>query len=215
MRKKVALFDFDGTIAETVRAGVAVFNELAREQGFLEITPANIPMLQEKGAQQVARELGIPRLKIPMVVRRLRKGLKEQIPTVAPVEGMKPLLLALKNSGCELGIITSNSRGNVLAFLKNNKLEIFDYIRAGSGVFYKANGIRRIIKRHGLENRQTIYIGDEIRDVLAAKKNMMTIVAVTWGANSRKGLEDANADFVVDTMNELSVILSDFSEINL
>ena len=135
MHKKVALFDFDGTIAASVKVGVAVFNEMAREYGFSEITPENIPALREKGARQVARELGIPRLKIPMVVRRLRKGLKKRIATVKPVAGIKPILFALKKNGCELGIVTSNSKANVLTFLKKNKLEIFDYIRAGTRNF--------------------------------------------------------------------------------
>jgi phosphoglycolate phosphatase-like HAD superfamily hydrolase len=214
MRKKVALFDFDGTIAASVKVGVAVFNEMAREYGFSEITPENIPALRAKSARQVARELGIPRLKIPMVVRRLRKGLKKRIATVKPVAGIKPILFALKRNGCELGIVTSNSKANVLTFLKKNKLEIFDYIRAGRGIFYKATAIRRTIARNHLESHETIYVGDEIRDVIAARKNKITAIAVTWGTNSRKGLEKENADFVVDTADELATILSDFCEIN-
>ena len=215
MRKKVALFDFDGTIASSMYIGVAIFNKMAREHGFSEITPEKIPALREKGARQVARELGIPRLKIPMVVRRLRKGLKARIATVPPVAGIKPILVALKKNGCELGIVTSNSKVNVRAFLRKNKLEIFDYIRAGSGVFYKAGAIRRTVARHRLKGHETIYIGDEIRDVIAARKNNMTVIAVTWGTNSRKGLERENADFIVDTADELAAILADFCEMNV
>jgi len=214
MRKKVALFDFDGTIAASVQAGVSVFNEMARKHGFLEITPEKIPALREKGARQAARELRIPRLKIPMVVRRLRKGVKNQISMIAPVEGVKPILVALKKNGCELGIVTSNSKANVRAFLRNNKLEIFDYINAGSGIFYKAAAIGKTVARHRLKGHEIIFVGDEIRDVIAARKNKMTIVAVTWGANSRKGLEKENADFIVDTVEELAAILMDFCEMS-
>lgn len=215
MRKKVALFDFDGTIAASVGVGVTIFNKMAREHGFLEITPEKISALREKGARQAARELEIPRLKIPMVVRRLRKGLKMHIATVALVAGIKPILIALKKNGCELGIVTSNSKVNVRAFLKKNKLEIFDYIRAGSGVFYKAGAIRRTVARHRLKGYETIYVGDEIRDVIAARKNKMTVIAVTWGTNSRKGLEGENADFVVDTADELAALLMDFCEMKI
>jgi phosphoglycolate phosphatase len=215
MRKKVALFDFDGTIAASIHTGVEIFNEMAREQGFLEITPEKIPALREKGAREAARELGIPHLKIPMVVRRLRKGLKTHIATVAPVAGIKPILVALKKNGCELGIVTSNSKANVRAFLRNNKLEIFDYIRTSSGIFYKAAAIRRTVARHRLTSHEIIFVGDEIRDVIAARKNKMTVVAVTWGANSKKGLEKENADFIVDTAEELAAILLDFCEMNI
>ena len=214
MRKKVALFDFDGTIAASIHVGVSVFNEIARENGFLEITPERIPALRERGVRQAARELGIPHLKVPMVVRRLRKGFKARIHEVAPVAGIKSILATLKKNGCELGIVTSNSRANVRAFLKNNKLEIFDYIRASSGIFYKAAAIRKTVARHNLTNHEMIFVGDEIRDVIAAKKNKMAAVAVTWGTNSRKGLEKENADFIVDTAEELSAILMDFCEMN-
>ena len=214
MHKKLALFDFDGTIAASVGVGVSIFNKMAREHGFSEITPEKVPMLRESGARQVARELGIPHMKIPMVVRRLRKELKEHINTVPPVAGIKPILIALKKNGCELGIVTSNSKANVKAFLKKNKLEFFDYIRAGSGVFYKASAIRKTIAHHRLDGHEPIFIGDEIRDVIAAKKNNMTVIAVTWGTNSRSGLEKENADFIVDTIEELGTILLDFCEVN-
>ncbi len=212
MRKKVVLFDFDGTIAATVQAGIDVFNEMAREQGFSEVTPDNIPMLREKGVRQAAQELGIPRLKIPMVVSRLRKGVQSRIAAIAPMPGMKQILLALKKSGCELGIVTSNSKRNVLAFLKNNQLEIFDYINAGSGVFYKARAIRHTVESNGLEDHEIIFVGDEIRDVVAARKNKITVIAVAWETNSKKGLEEAGADFVAGTPEELAALLADFSE---
>lgn len=215
MRKKVALFDFDGTIAESVQAGVDAFNVMAREFGFVEITPENISILREKSARQAAQELGIPRLKIPMVVSRLRKGVKERIATIAPMPGMKSIVLALKKSGCELGIVTSNSKRNVLAFLKNNHMEIFDYIHAGSGIFYKARAIKNTILNNNLEDHEIIFIGDEIRDVVAARKNNIPVIGVTWGTNSRKGLEEANADFVVDAPEELAALLADFAEMKI
>lgn len=214
MRKKLVLFDFDGTIAASVRAGVTIYNKIAREYGFLEITPENIPALREKGARQVAKELCVPKLKIPMIATRLHKGLKLRIAKVKPVPGMKAVLLSLKKRGCELGIVTSNSKTNVRVFLKKNKLEIFDYIRAGVKTFHKASAIRKTVSHYHLKDREMIFVGDEIRDVLAAKKNKMTVIGVTWGINSRKGLEKENADFVVDTADELAAILSDFCEMN-
>lgn len=214
MPKKLVLFDFDGTIAASVRAGVTIYNKIAREYGFSEITADKIPALREKGARQVAKELGIPKLKIPMIASRLRKGLKLRIAKVKPMPGVKSILLSLKKRGCELGIVTSNSKTNVRTFLKKNKLEIFDYIHAGTKIFHKATAIKKTVSHYHLKDREMIFVGDEIRDVIAARKNKMTVIAVTWGTNSRKGLERENADFVVDAPDELAAILSDFCEMN-
>ncbi|HVO28814.1 MAG TPA: HAD hydrolase-like protein, partial [Candidatus Paceibacterota bacterium] len=50
---------------------------------------------------------------------------------------------------------------------------------------------------------ETAFVGDEIRDVEAAKKNKLAAVGVTWGVNSREGLAGARPDAIVDTAGEL------------
>jgi phosphoglycolate phosphatase len=211
MHKKVVLFDFDGTIAATVDAGIIIFNQLAQKYGFGEITPENIPDLRGKGVRYLIKELHVPRLRVPMIVNRLRKGVKSQIAAVGMIADIKPILVKLKENGCEIGIVTSNIEENVLAFLENNDLELFDHVHAGSGIFYKAGAIRKTIKRNNLKGCDIIFVGDEIRDVVAAKRNKLRTIGVTWGLNSRKGLEEAGADFVVDNIEELSKILTAFS----
>ena len=210
---KVVLFDFDGTIAATIEAGVEIFNTIAREHGFVEITKENIPALRAKGAREAAHELHIPSLMLPIVVNKIRNGIKSRIPELAIVSGIKEAIVSLKKNGWELGIVTSNSKENILAFLKHNDFEIFDYINAGSSIFYKASAIRKIISENNLSDRKIVFVGDEIRDVIAAKKNNITAIGVTWGINSRAGFEKENADFIVDTVEELTKILSDFCEV--
>jgi len=206
--KKVILFDFDGTIAPTIAVGVSVFNELAREHGFLEITPKNAVDLRKKGPWQVMQALHIPKMKVPLVVARLRKGVQLKIGALAVGEDMRKVLLTLKQKGYGLGIVTSSSKANVLEFLKKNQLEIFDYIEAGSGLFFKARAIKKVIARHHLQKTDIAFVGDEIRDVAAARKNNITAVAVVWGANSREGLASEHPDFIADTPPALATILS-------
>ena len=207
VKQKVILFDFDGTIADTVRAGVGIFNKLAGRYGFLEITPENEDGLREKGPREVMKELSISRFRAPFILRRLRKGLREKIPTLKTVHDMRIVLVALKKRGHILGIVTSNSKENVLEFLKNNRLEFFDHIQAGAGLFRKSYAIKKTMVRNGLKKSEVVFVGDEIRDVKAAQKRDIKVVAVTWGTNSRKGLERANPDFIVDNARELLEVL--------
>lgn len=205
---RAILFDFDGTIADTVEVGVAAFNELARRYSFSEITPQNANMLREKGPRAAMKELSIPLLKVPLVVRTLRKGVRSIIPTLQVTDGMKDVVANLKERGYRLGIVTSNSEDNVRAFLENNGMDqFFDFIRAGVGVFSKSLAIKRTIVREGLERTGTVFIGDEIRDIEAAKKNKLKVIGVTWGINSREGLAVAQPDYIVDTAVELVALL--------
>jgi phosphoglycolate phosphatase len=203
---KTILFDFDGTIAATVQEGVAIFNGLAQKYGFLEITPENAEALRAKGPRAVMKELGIPMLKVPTVVRSLRNGIRNVIPGVQCVDGVRVAILALREGGYRLGIVTSNSIENVRRFLKNNDMEFFDYLQAGAGVFSKASSIKKLMAHEGLKKDETVFVGDEIRDVEASRKNGMKVVAVTWGINSREGLAAAKPNFIVDTAEELTAL---------
>jgi len=200
---KTILFDFDGTLADTVETGVAAFNELAQKYGFSEITPENAESLRAKGPRGAMKALDVPMFRLPTVLRSLRRGVRDVLPSLDFTEGMRAALLELKAKGYQLGIVTSNSADNVRLFLENNKMEIFDFIQAGTGIFNKASKIRKLASREGLKNEETVFVGDEIRDIEAAQKNGMSVVAVTWGLNSREGLSAAQPDLIVDTAKEL------------
>jgi phosphoglycolate phosphatase-like HAD superfamily hydrolase len=206
--KKAIFFDFDGTIADTAETGVSIFNAMAREYGFFEITEANRAVLRDKGPREVMRILEIPAYRVPTVVRGLRNGIREVIPTLRVMDGMAEALTELKRRGYFLGIVTSNLKRNVRQFLRHNHIDFFDYIRAGSGVFRKTYAIRMALFVNNLEKSEVMFVGDEIRDVEAARKVEVTVAAVTWGINSRQGLLGANPDFVVDSAEELLKLLS-------
>jgi len=197
------LFDFDGTIADTVEVGVEVFNNLARKYGFGEITPENAEALRTKGPRAAMKALAVPMLRVPTILRSLRAGIRGALPAIAAIEGMRSALIELREKGYRLGIVTSNSAENVRKFLENNQMEFFDYIQAGTGLFNKAKKMKRMMRREGLKREETIFVGDEIRDIEAARKNDMASVAVTWGLNSRAGLESAEPDFIVESAREL------------
>lgn len=201
------MFDFDGTLANTVTAGVAAFNQLAHRYGFVEITADNAEELRTKGPRAAMKALEVPMLRVPTVLRYLRSDLKTALPMLGFTEGMQAVLVALKEQGYRLGIVTSNSEENVRAFLTNNDADFFDFIQGGSGLFNKSLKIRRLMAREGLKNDETVMVGDEIRDIKAARKSGMTSVAVTWGLNSREGLEGAHPDFIVDTAAELAALI--------
>ena len=77
------LFDFDGTIADSLAAIVAITNELAPEFGYRPTPLAEVEALKGLTARQLIRYSGIPLLKIPALLRRLRAELRrqsEQIP---------------------------------------------------------------------------------------------------------------------------------------
>ena len=50
-------------------------------------------------------------------------------------------------------------------------------------------------------------MGDETRDVEAAKKANIKVVAVTWGFNSPEALAKENPDFLINHPSELLEVI--------
>jgi phosphoglycolate phosphatase len=201
---KVILFDFDGTLAATADVGVAAFNEVARRDGFLEITPENRDELRKHGPSDVAKALKVPILRTPSVLMALRQGIKDALPSLAVPAGVQDAVSKLHGAGYKLGIVTANSKENVMFFLKNHSMaDYFDYFQTGMGLFGKAGAIGKLMEREGFNRNDVIFVGDEIRDVEAAQKNGVAVIGVTWGVNSREGLESAKPNFIVDTAQQL------------
>lgn len=209
MNKRVIIFDFDGTIADSRMALVDIANRLAPEFGYSPVNEQDIVRLSNMSSREVLQESLIPTYKIPFLLRKVKKELNKQIATLKPFLGIKEALTDLKNHNYILGIITSNIQENVINFLKNNDLDdYFDFIHSGTSLFGKNKIINKVIKEKQLNPEKIVYVGDETRDIEAAKKSLIKIIAVTWGFNSSHVLAEYQPDFLINTPQELTAIFA-------
>lgn len=207
--KKILLFDFDGTIADSFEHFVTIVNTLAEKHNFRKTSSEDLEALRSEGAKNVIKALQIPLYKIPFIAINMKQLQQEQIATIKPFTDLPEVLHQLKKNGYLLGILTSNGKENVELFLKNNNLDIFDYLSSDTSIFGKAKAIRNFLKQHNLQKEHVLYVGDEIRDIDACKKVAIEIIAVTWGFNSKKGLQANNPDHLIDSPSELLKVLND------
>lgn len=193
------IFDFDGTIADTLDTLVAISNRLAPDFGIAPVTAAELKQLREVSAEQLVRQSGVPFLTLLRLLRRVRRDLQREIPTLHLIPGMAETLSLLAARGHRLGIVTSNSEDNVKLFLSIHGLqETFQFVHTGASLFGKSRVLRRVLRQHNLPTPEAIYVGDETRDVDASRKIGLRVVAVTWGFNSRHALSRHQPDFLVD-----------------
>jgi phosphoglycolate phosphatase-like HAD superfamily hydrolase len=74
-------------------------------------------------------------------------------------------------------------------------------------IYGKGDGIRRFLKgRIGLGQR-AVYLGDEVRDIVAARKAGVDVAAVTWGYNTRELLAAHAPDYLIERPEELRMLL--------
>lgn len=206
------LFDFDGTIADSLSAIVAITNRLAPEFGYRATPFADIDGLKGLTARQLIRYSGIPVLKIPALLRRVRSELREQSAGIPPCAEMLTAIRALHEQNHQLGIITSNTPEAVGAFLAAHQLEhCFVSIAGGGTLFRKGKLIARCLEHQQFDLATTVYVGDEVRDIDAARFAGIRSVAVTWGFNSTAALTAAQPDWLIDHPERLLAIAATLS----
>lgn len=200
---KMLIFDFDGTIADTFNHTMKITNILSDEFKFKKVHDHEIESLKGKTIHEIIKHLNVPVLKIPNIVAKARSELLKDIESIEPVDGLKKILPLIKQANVQMGILTTNSLENVERFLKINCLEIFDFIHSTSRVWGKNHGMRKLMQQHVVAADEILYVGDETRDIEAAKKEGIKVIAVTWGYNSHAILETFSPDFIAHTPEEL------------
>jgi phosphoglycolate phosphatase len=201
---KAIIFDFDGTVADTFDTIVDISNRLALEFGYKQAAPDEIEQIKNLSSREIIRQSGVSIFKLPFILRRLKNELNNEIHRLNPLPGMREALEELKIKGYILGIITSNDRENVTLFLEKNKLkELFEFIYSGATIFGKSRVINRFLNQANLAPEEVIYVGDETRDIEAAKRSKIKMIAVSWGFNSKTVLAKHNPDFLIHHPNQL------------
>jgi phosphoglycolate phosphatase len=207
MKYRALVFDFDGTIADTLAESRSIFNELAPDYGIRQVQEDEIEELRHLSLKEIVSHLGIPKRRVPVIIARGTTMMRKNIDRLQLISGMREALTEMRGLTDNFGILTSNSTSNVDAFLTNHGLrEMFDFISSTSKLTGKARHIRAIRKTFSLKNEELLYIGDELRDVKAAQKAKIPHVAVSWGFNSRESLAAAKPTYLIDHPSEFGAI---------
>ncbi len=200
--RRTLIFDFDGTLADTLPHLVRLSNQLATEYGYRIITEDDTDTLRGKRASEVLQWLNVPLTKMPVIARRLKAKLADEMSGIQPINTVKEVLDVLRKTHT-LGIVTSNSVANVQQFLKANDMAYFAFVRSSTVLLGKSRVLRRLLREERLSVAETLYIGDETRDVIAARACGMDTVAVSWGGNDTAQLQSAQPWALIHRPEEL------------
>ena len=198
------IFDFDGTIVNSFYNVIDKFNLLASEFKFREVAPAEIESMRNLNSRALIKFLKIPLYKLPKVIKKARDFIHADMQKLDSFSTLPTVLRQLSAAGVSLGILTSNSRENVVEWLKHQKLdELFNFIHVESNFFGKRHSLKRIIRKYKIDKDLAFYVGDETRDVDAARLCGIQAIAVTWGFNSETILARHEPNYIIRQPDEL------------
>lgn len=207
LRYRLAVFDFDGTLADSFDFFVDSFGVLAREHGFRELTREQLMALRGASAREMMGHTGLPAWKVPRVAIAFRRRMAAHTASIRPFAGIPALLRRLHDGGVRIAVLTSNAEDNVRAILGPALAALVDDYECGVAMFGKRRRLRRVIARAGVPDAGTIAIGDELRDLDAARGAGVAFGAVSWGFTTREALAERDPDFLFDTPGEIETAL--------
>jgi phosphoglycolate phosphatase len=209
MGTKLVLFDFDGTLADSFAWFARVVNDTADRFRFKRIEPEESDMLRGKSAREVVRHLGVPAWKLPIIAHHMRQRQAAEIAQTKLFDGTAGMLRTLHASGIAIAVVTSNTESNVRAVLGPDLARLVSYFRCGAALFGKATKLTSVLRESGVTASDAICIGDELRDMDAARVAGIAFGAVAWGYTRPDALLQSSPDEMFHSMDEICAKLRD------
>jgi phosphoglycolate phosphatase len=180
MPYRFALFDFDGTLADSKDWFLGVFDQVADRFGYRRLGPGDLDRLRGLDTRAILRDLQIPLWKLPLIERHMRVLVTRDIGQIRLFPGVAEMLAALRTGGIEVALVTSNTEPNVRRVLGPAADQI-KHFACGASLLGKAAKVRTVLRATRTEREHAILIGDEARDVAAAGAAGIASAAVAWG----------------------------------
>lgn len=145
----------------------------------------------------------MPLWKLPAIARHARRLKAEAAAEISLFAGVEAMLQTLAARGVQLALVTSDSEANAREKL-GAAANLFAHFDCAASVFGKPAKFRRVIRRADVEPAQVIAIGDEVRDIEAARSVGIACGAVCWGYAAPAALRALAPDHTFEQMDEIA-----------
>jgi HAD superfamily hydrolase (TIGR01509 family) len=213
---RLILFDFDGVLVISNKAHVEVCRKalgkvgIDREIGFDEIT-YYFGRPYRDVLQAIMGEDYTPE-KLETAYREQRKLLYSDwfFENVREIKGVREFLLNLKKKGIKIALASGNERAFLWKALHLLNLEdVFDLVLSAEDVRNSKPDpemVYKAMKKFNVNPGETLFVGDAINDILAAKKAEVKSAVVLTGVLDRVKAEELNPDFILKNVLEVDSI---------
>lgn len=202
-RYELAIFDFDGTLADTVPWFAGIINEVADRFGFKRVHRDEYDLLRGFTPTEIMSHLDIPFWRVPAIAAYVKRRLAEEIDEVALVDGIAQVLRELWDADVMIAVVSSNDERTVRQILGPELVGLFDDFECGVALFGKSVKLRKVLRHTRIPIERAIYVGDEIRDIEAAHDVGMHFGAVSWGYNNPASFADYDPEHVFREVDDI------------
>lgn len=181
---KVAIFDMDGTLIDSSVAIERTINEIRADMGLAPLDTEFIVTAINEPGRDLARDL----YDVSNPTARLRDDFEEKFRLnydkyAVAYDGIKELLSWCRASNFAVALASNAPQNTLEAILKRCEiLEFFDLvIGADEKIPQKPDPMMLEVVCEYFKTSEAVFVGDSLKDELAAKNANMPYIQVTWG----------------------------------
>jgi phosphoglycolate phosphatase len=201
LNNRAVIFDFDGTIADSFPVFVSAVAHVLNRKPF---SPKEIEELRQYSAREVIKALKINKLKLPWLAAKGSREIDRHQDDITIFKDMREVIEKLYRQGYKLYIVSSHSEKGITLFLERYDMsQYFEHTYGKVGLFGKPRALRKVQARFNHRSEECVFVGDEVRDIEAAKKVGMRCIAVTWGFNPAASLKKHSPNRMINNPGEL------------
>jgi phosphoglycolate phosphatase len=214
MKYKLAIFDMDGTILNTLEDLTDSLNHTLKAFGYPVHSIDNVRRFVGNGIRKLI-ERALPadstEERIDEVFAAFMPYYNEHCADkTKPYDGISELILELRNAGCLTAVVSNKADSAVQELCVKYFNGLFD-AAAGEkpGINKKPapDSVNLILDTLKLSANDAVYIGDSEVDIATAKNSLMDAIIVSWGFREVPFLKEHGAEIIVDTPKEVKDII--------
>jgi phosphoglycolate phosphatase len=202
-RYRLVIFDFDGTLADSLPWFRASFQDMIARFDLAPVGADEIEGLRSMSGRQIMARLNVPMWRLPAIVSDMRKRKLAAAGGISLFDGVATLLSDLQRLGIQAAIVSSDGEESVRRVL-GPTAGLISRFDCGAAIFGKHRKFRRVARHFGTRPADIICIGDELRDIEAARAAGMDSGAVAWGYAFPTALRAAGPTHLFNSMAEMT-----------
>ena len=181
-----------------------MLNDVADRYRFRRVEAHETDALRALPAKAIVARLGVPRWKLPLIARHMHGLAARDAGALRLFPGIEAMLTALADAGVATAVLSSNTEANVRSVLGPEGAARIGRYACGASVFGKARRLATLVRQARIEPAAVLCIGDELRDLEAARAVGCAFGAVAWGYTTAAALSAAGPDAMFSVPAEIA-----------
>ena len=212
---RTVIFDLDGTILDTIEDLAAAGNWVCRQHNWPEHTLERFKAMVGHGIPNLVSQFTPETCRSPLLIASALSQFTSyygahNMDKTAPYAGIPELLERLGDAGIRMAVYSNKADEFSREIVEHFFPDVFQLVRGKlPNVPVKPDGDAAwaLLAQLGASSAEAIFVGDSSVDIHTGHNAGARACGVTWGFRSRASLEEAGADFLADTVEELEQIL--------